>query len=952
VGDILRVTPLVRVFTQLGYEVDVLVAPDYAETASLLEGAPEIRKLFVCENFRMDRGRRTVAGLDAEIYDCAAFTHWAAPLKRHVRARRTFEFAQKQWLRDGDIKCVEKIAREVGWTDELPTPFAVASARAFDLPPNTIALHAGCKPDWQWKKWHGFDELARLLPSVAVVGTESDLRNDATYFRRTFEWAPHVENFVGKLSLRDTAALIKSCAALVSNDSGIMHLGVALGTPTFGVFGITSPRRETIPSPSMHVVTKGLDCEAACRTKAWGRRDCERRLECLKTLTAEEVFERVARCVPALRKRTTSGTMNETTEATAISMRETTTELTANVMNTAAARDAALRREAQTAREGVEMDEVCLTYYGYVFDASGYGHAARAYIHAMRAAGINLSVVDLAAHRQRQVRDQLVESLVGRRLEADFHLFHGIPPQWAARAFRLKNAVGMTVWETDVMPSQWRNALNHVLEVWLPCEFNVSVFRQSLERPVFKLPHPLLPPHANGDHVDAREFLRVAEDDFVFYSLFEWQDRKSPLGTIETFLREFRDADDAVLVVKTNPGAAGVAERALTQAREATHSRARVEVRAEAWSDAQVGALHERGDCYLSLHRGEGWCYPLFEAAARSTPVVATNFSGPLEYLSAEDHALVRYRLEQVRQPYVYYHPRMRWAEPDLAHAAELMRAVYERREEWRARAARGAVRLREEFSLEAVGRAARAKLCELLARTQPQKSRRIEAAERARLLAPRAPVPGAWYDADYFEHGVKSNWRQGYSWQQFGELFRQTAAFLTEVFAEADSFLDVGCAKGFLVRALRDLGKDSRGFDHSAWAIEHTDAATKPYLTLACADDFEFARDCDVLTAFSLLETLTEDQISAFLTRARTHTRQALVAIIASFETDEEIEAYRRNSRDLSQINLRPRTWWHERFVAAGWRQNALERVAERACQQHRLPSQMGWQVYVYAPA
>jgi myo-inositol catabolism protein IolC len=106
------------------------------------------------------------------------------------------------------------------------------------------------------------------------------------------------------------------------------------------------------------------------------------------------------------------------------------------------------------------------------------------------------------------------------------------------------------------------------------------------------------------------------------------------------------------------------------------------------------------------------------------------------------------------------------------------------------------------------------------------------------------------------------------------------------------------------------------------------------------------------VLTAFSLLESLTEDQIVAFLTRARTHTRQALVAVIASFETDEEIEAYRRNSRDLSQINLRPRAWWHERFLAAGWRQNALERVAERACRQHRLPSQMGWQVYVYVPA
>lgn len=967
VGDVLRVTPLVRVFARLGYEVDVLVAPDYAGTASLLEGAPEVRRVFVSENFRADRGRRPVADLREQSYDCAAFTLWAAPLRRQVRARRVFEFAQAEWLKEGDAACVEKIARAVGWREAMPEPFAVASDRRFDLAPGTVALHAGCKPDWQWKKWHGFDELARMLPAVALVGTEDDLRNDATYFSRGFEWAPHVRSFVGVLSLTDTAALISECAALVSNDSGLMHLGVAVGTPTFGVFGITSPRRESITSPKMHAITKGLDCEPACRTKAWGRRDCERHLECLKTLTAAEVFERVAQCVPELRK--TDASAREGAKSSNVAARTETCEarqrdatITISALTDAAharvnARDVnGSSREVKSndvvasPRECGAFGELSLAYYGYVFDASGYGHASRAYIHALHRAGINLSVVELA-NRPRQVRNELVESLVGRRLDADFHLFHGIPPQWAARAFRLKNVVGMTVWETDVMPSQWRNALNHALEVWLPCDFNVSVFRQSLERPVFKLPHPIFPPHANGGRVDPRGLLKVSDDDFVFYSLFEWQDRKSPRGLVETFLREFRDERDAVLVVKTNPGAAQVAARALAEAREATKSAARVELRAEAWDDSQVAALHARGDCYVSLHRGEGWCYPLFEAAARGTPVVATNFSGPLEYLSAEDHSLVRFRLEQVRQPYVYYHPRMRWAEPDLAHAAELMRGVYNGRAESRARAERGAEKLRARFSLEAVGRAAGEQLLDLLRRTQPQKMKRIESIDRARRLAPPTPVPGNWYDADYFEQGIKSNWERGYSWRQFDALFRQTASFLTETFNEAESFLDAGCAKGFLVRALRELGKDCCGFDHSPWAVEHAEEIARPFVARASVDDFEFAREFDVLTSFSLLESLTEDQLASFLARARTHTRQALFAVITSFETDKEMEAYRRASRDLSQITLRPRAWWHERFIAAGWHQDALHRVAERACRRHELPARMGWKVFVYAP-
>ena len=95
------------------------------------------------------------------------------------------------------------------------------------------------------KKWHGFDELARLLPEVAIVGTPSDLDNQATYFRRPFDWAPHARCYIGQLNLRDTAALLAQCAALVSNDSGMMHLGVAAGIPTFGIFGITGRKVET-----------------------------------------------------------------------------------------------------------------------------------------------------------------------------------------------------------------------------------------------------------------------------------------------------------------------------------------------------------------------------------------------------------------------------------------------------------------------------------------------------------------------------------------------------------------------------------------------------------------------------------------------------------------------------------------------------------------------------------
>lgn len=299
IGDILRVTPLVRVCAALGYAVDVLLSADYGETVALLEGAPEIRRLFFLPSpWSRDR-REQLGGLREETYNVATYTVWSAPLAPRVRALRSLAFDFSEWRQNGDSACVKKTAEALGWNGLLPPPFAIPSTRRFDLPPDTIALHPGCKPNWPWKKWHGFADLAAMLPAVAVVGTPSDQENHNTYFRRAFSWPAHAHNFMGSLNLADTAALLSQCAALVSNDSGLLHLGVALGIPTIGIFGLTSPEREAIPAPNMFSITKQLPCEPACRRQPWGRTGCELHLACLKTLTPQEVFERLAAIVPS-----------------------------------------------------------------------------------------------------------------------------------------------------------------------------------------------------------------------------------------------------------------------------------------------------------------------------------------------------------------------------------------------------------------------------------------------------------------------------------------------------------------------------------------------------------------------------------------------------------------------------------------------------------------------------
>ena len=222
---------------------------------------------------------------------------------------------------------------------------------------------------------------------------------------------------------------------------------------------------------------------------------------------------------------------------------------------------------------------------------------------------------------------------------------------------------------------------------------------------------------------------------------------------------------------------------------------------------------------------------------------------------------------------------------------------------------------------------------------------RRAAAAAGPRLTA---PIDGSWYDAEYFETGIKSNWADGYTWPLFQKLFRDAAAYLIAMFPEAQSFLDAGCAKGFLVRSLRDAGKDAKGFDASPWAISHALEEARPFLRLAGVDEYTFDEQVDVLLCFDLFAHLTEDQVRSFLLRARGQVRLALVAVIATYERPGEEPP---GDRDPSHITRQTRPWWDERIREAGWRQDRLHRNLERLCRQHELPRRMGWSVYVYSP-
>ncbi|MCB1742229.1 MAG: glycosyltransferase family 2 protein, partial [Gammaproteobacteria bacterium] len=123
IGDILRATPLVRALRWMGYVVDFLVAPDFPETAALVDDRRYVNRTLCYPDFRSNKGEASLPALEGVHYDIALYSHWAGPLDRQVSARQSLHTAADDWLRLGDSECYRRLACSLGWHGELPAAF-------------------------------------------------------------------------------------------------------------------------------------------------------------------------------------------------------------------------------------------------------------------------------------------------------------------------------------------------------------------------------------------------------------------------------------------------------------------------------------------------------------------------------------------------------------------------------------------------------------------------------------------------------------------------------------------------------------------------------------------------------------------------------------------------------------------------------------------------------------
>lgn len=357
-----------------------------------------------------------------------------------------------------------------------------------------------------------------------------------------------------------------------------------------------------------------------------------------------------------------------------------------------------------------------IKYCGTARDYSGYGEAVRHDIAALVSAGVNLTTQ--VPHYTMEISDfgrlgDLAGQFEGKELDYKIKILHVTPNVYGQFFEQGKYHIGRVFWETDKLPADFAVKVEMCDEIWTGSEFNAEAIRKAgVTKPIYIIPEAIdiyVP--------EIRPYIITNQDEYKFYSVFEWTERKNPKALLRAYWKAFENSPDAKvsLTLKTYVDNF-TKEKAGEVLAEATRLKRELGLKYYApvffytklMDRHQVYRFHKSFDCFVSAHRGEGWGIPQMEAALMRHPVISTNLGGIHEYFHNDiDAKLIPFdmvRLTGNSRNQQWYTQDQNWGQVNEEELTKAIRWAFDNQEDAKAMGIKGGLLVEKLFSFDAVG--------------------------------------------------------------------------------------------------------------------------------------------------------------------------------------------------------------------------------------------------------
>lgn len=363
-------------------------------------------------------------------------------------------------------------------------------------------------------------------------------------------------------------------------------------------------------------------------------------------------------------------------------------------------------------------------YTGTPTDYSGYGAANRAFIIALFASGVDITteiVVQVPERAKFGWGGELCRALQDKQIDYKTKIIHLTPDCYPRYLEEGKYNIGHLFWETNKLPNTWIEPCNMMDEIWTASEQQALMIRRSgVNAPINWFPQPIniLPSQKEIEPYKIHSF-----KGYIFYSIFQWIERKNPQALLFNYWKTFRGKEDVILILKTYGITYTSDEFDKIKAQIKAWKRElkqdhypRVLLVKKLMTQDEIFRLHATGDCYINASRGEGWCIPAVEAGMMGNPLISNEITGFADYMPRDCFYPCGYKQVPVtEQSWIpWYTADQEWLNINEKDLAKNMLSAYNHQEVSKEVGKKAQKYIRENWNYWKVGQAMKERLEEI----------------------------------------------------------------------------------------------------------------------------------------------------------------------------------------------------------------------------------------------